>query len=236
MLNEPIAKNELQEQQAIITWTQYMSGKYPDLEYIYHVPNEGKRSQWYGRQLVSAGLRSGVPDLVLPSPRGQYHGLYIELKVQGRKPTENQKKWMGYLGRKQYCTMVCNGFAEAKKAIEEYMELPQFGAPRKILKNDRCPFCDHVVPRDIEGEGVRHCPHCGTAIDWRTAEPKEEADEKVMKFWEAARAVDARSGWSGFVCPICGGEAKAHEGSLDYLYAECLQCETRLKEGVNDVG
>ena len=237
MKDQGFEKQEIAHQRALLNWAKYMSGKCPDLEYIYHVPNEEKSSQWYGRQLVSAGLRSGVPELVLPSPRGQYHGLYIELKVQGRKPTEHQIRRMGYLGRKQYCTMVCNGFNEAQKVIEEYMGLPQYGNPQRILRNDRCPFCGHVVPRDIEGESVRHCPYCGTGIDWRTFRKPVPDDGQIMAFWAAARAADSRGEWTTFSCPICDGIAKAYEKRKEgYLFAWCETCKMQLKEGVNNVG
>ena len=48
---------------------------------VAHVPNEGKRSPQQGAKLKRMGMQKGFPDLVVPLPRGNYHGLYIEMKV-----------------------------------------------------------------------------------------------------------------------------------------------------------
>lgn len=52
-----------------------------------------------GGRLRAEGLKSGVPDLCLPSAHGQYHGLYIEMKrTQGSKTTPEQKEWLAGAG------------------------------------------------------------------------------------------------------------------------------------------
>ena len=76
---QPLTESQLQIQ--IFEWAQLMTGKYPELSLLYHIPNEGKRSIYYGAKLKREGLKSGVPDICLPIPKGQYGGLYIELKV-----------------------------------------------------------------------------------------------------------------------------------------------------------
>ena len=76
---QPLTESQLQIQ--IFEWAQLMTGKYPELYLLYHIPNEGKRSIYYGAKLKREGLKSGVPDICLPIPKGQYCGLYIELKV-----------------------------------------------------------------------------------------------------------------------------------------------------------
>lgn len=38
-------KTELTEQQAVIEWCEVMSGQFPELKTIYHIPNEGKRAR-----------------------------------------------------------------------------------------------------------------------------------------------------------------------------------------------
>lgn len=76
---------ESEEQQTVMEWAEAASGRWPELRLLYHVPNEGQRSMATGGRLRAEGLKSGVPDLCLPSAHGQYHGLYIEMKrTQGR--------------------------------------------------------------------------------------------------------------------------------------------------------
>ena len=61
---------ELTEQQAVMEWAEYQTGRYPELKLLYHIPNEGKRSVVNGANLKKAGLKKGVPDLCLPVARG----------------------------------------------------------------------------------------------------------------------------------------------------------------------
>ena len=90
---------ESQLQIQVFEWAQLMTGKYPELSLLYHIPNEGKRSIYYGAKLKREGLKSGVPDICLPIPKGSYCGLYIELKVGKNKPTKNQEYWLFSLSK-----------------------------------------------------------------------------------------------------------------------------------------
>ena len=50
-------KTELTEQQEVMEWAEYQTGKYPELKLLYHIPNEGKRSVVNGANLKKAGLK-----------------------------------------------------------------------------------------------------------------------------------------------------------------------------------
>ena len=75
----PQAK-ESEEQEALFEWAAIEAGAKRELELLYHIPNEGKRSGRAGAALLRQGLKRGVPDICLPVARGGYHALYIELK------------------------------------------------------------------------------------------------------------------------------------------------------------
>ena len=45
---------ELTEQQAVMEWAEYQTGRYPELKLLYHIPNEGKRSVVNGANLKKA--------------------------------------------------------------------------------------------------------------------------------------------------------------------------------------
>ena len=118
---------ELQIQMEIIGWAGYRSSTCPDLRLLFHVPNEGKRSVITGSLLKRAGLKSGVPDLVLPVPRvwrGKFfNGLFIELKNGNKKPSENQNWWLKALADKSYLTAVCMSFDSSVALISNYLNI-----------------------------------------------------------------------------------------------------------------
>lgn len=116
--------SEETEQINLFRWAAFMENRYPELELMYHVPNEGKRSAVTGSRLKQAGLKPGVPDIVLPVARGGYISLYIELKYGKNKATENQKKWLSGLKQRGHLTAVCYGWEQAKDLIENYLSLP----------------------------------------------------------------------------------------------------------------
>jgi hypothetical protein len=55
-------------------------------------------------------------------PRGEYNGLYIELKVEKNKTSQSQDMWFQYLSQTGYKAVVCYGFEEAQKAISDYIK------------------------------------------------------------------------------------------------------------------
>lgn len=114
--------SETEEQEAVFEWAQLNSGKYPELKFMYHVANEGKRTVRFGAELKRMGLKNGVPDIVLPAPRGSYHGLYIEMKVGQNRPTAAQKEFLEFLKSQNYATAVCYSADEAINIIKTYLK------------------------------------------------------------------------------------------------------------------
>ena len=112
---------EAQEQMTLFSWAAMQSGKYPELNLLYHVPNGGSRHKAEAGRLRAEGVKAGVPDLCLPVARGQYHGLYIELKAGENTTTKKQKEWLEYLRQQGYYTAVCYGWQPAAQLIEQYL-------------------------------------------------------------------------------------------------------------------
>ena len=107
----------------LFEWAEFAVCTRPELALLYHVPNEAKRSRREGKEIVAQGLRKGVPDICLPVPRGGYGALYIELKrQQGGRVSEEQRAWIDALNRAGNKAVVCKGFEEARKQIEEYLK------------------------------------------------------------------------------------------------------------------
>lgn len=112
-------RSETTEQILLFAWARNTESALPELKLLYHVPNEGKRTN--GALLKAAGLKSGVPDICLPVARDGFHGLYIELKFGRNKPTKSQHDFMELLKANGYAAAVCYGAEEARNTILDYL-------------------------------------------------------------------------------------------------------------------
>lgn len=113
--------NEDNEQMILFRWAAMQSGKYPELELLYHIPNGGKRGKAEAARFKSMGVKSGVPDLHLPVARGGYHSLYIELKAANGRVSGNQSEWLAALNQQGNKAVVCYGWEQAAQAIKDYL-------------------------------------------------------------------------------------------------------------------
>lgn len=111
------------EQQAVIHWAAFQSGGWPELENLYHVPNEGKRGKKAAGMAKALGLKAGVPDLILDYPKGIYHGLRIEMKVLPNRPTQSQLEWLNRMQDAGYFTAICYDSESAIALIAAYIKL-----------------------------------------------------------------------------------------------------------------
>lgn len=75
-------------------------------------------------KMKKEGFKIGVPDICISEPSQQYHGLYIEMKKEkGGKASSEQNYWIDALLKRGYKAVVCFGFIEAKKVIDEYFNI-----------------------------------------------------------------------------------------------------------------
>jgi len=115
---------ETQEQIALMMWCEFQKNVHPELDLIFHIVNEGKRSVRTGAELKRMGMKKGVPDICLPVPKGTYHGLWIELKAdKTKRATKEQKEWLIKLTEQGYKAVVCYGADDAVTVIKEYLNL-----------------------------------------------------------------------------------------------------------------
>ena len=113
---------EDEEQIALFEWAARMTGKMPELEWLYHIPNGGSRGPAEAGRFRAMGVRRGVPDVALDVARGGYHGLRIEMKrARGGKTSPDQDRWIAHLRAEGYRAEVCHGWTAAARVIEEYM-------------------------------------------------------------------------------------------------------------------
>ena len=118
-----LAPTEDEEQAAVIEWAELNSARFPCLEWLYAIPNGGKRDIREAVKFKKTGVKAGVPDLHLPIPKGKYHGLYIEMKRrQNGRLSPEQRKWLRGLTEQGYYCAMCKGSDEAIKVILNYIK------------------------------------------------------------------------------------------------------------------
>lgn len=129
---EDLAKSgtEVGHQAALFCWAALPDIRrlYPAVEWLYGGAEGGYRDKITGGRLKAQGIKSGVPDLRLPSASRGYHGLYIELKkdykaydVWVRDVDNHQHKWIAYLNSAGYYACCCVGWEQARNCIIWYL-------------------------------------------------------------------------------------------------------------------
>ena len=81
------------EQEVVIQWARFSSGKWPELKLLHHIPNGGSRNKKEAVKLKHMGVLAGVADLHLPAAAAEDN----------------------------YC-IVCYSAADAIEAIATYLE------------------------------------------------------------------------------------------------------------------
>jgi hypothetical protein len=128
-------RTETQEQIALVSWWEmaHRGLHVPDARLLFMIPNGsyfggGSTARGVPLAVIRAaqakrqGLRPGVPDLMLAVPRGQYSGLFIELKrTSGGVVSDDQLNLGGLLIDQGYQVIVARGFDEAVALITEYL-------------------------------------------------------------------------------------------------------------------
>lgn len=132
---------EEDEQRQYFQWLSYVSirirsedaliwqggiGVYVPLrDHCYAVPNQrGSRSETENKILKGLGVTAGVSDIVVVVPTASYHGLYLELKRQGKTEkdaTDAQRDQIRHRLLMGYDARVVAGFEAARAATVGYL-------------------------------------------------------------------------------------------------------------------
>ena len=136
----PEAKEDA-EQIAVIKWAGYMTGKYPPLSRLLHIPNGGSRNRIEAAKLKRMGVRPGVPDLLLPYPISDWSGLWLEMKTEKGRPTPEQRDWIEYLRSVGYLAYICHGAGEAINALEAYLAAER----KELVEKNAVPLWDSLT-------------------------------------------------------------------------------------------
>lgn len=96
----------------------------PVLLLFHTIPNGGKRHRVVAAKLRAEGQLAGVLDYCLPAARQGFHGLYIELKAQGGRPSEEQLVFAERVRAEGYRVEFCKGWEAAWAVLCDYIGIP----------------------------------------------------------------------------------------------------------------
>jgi hypothetical protein len=113
-------ESESNQQEIVI---KYLRLAYPDA--LYCASAGGMRTSYLQAvKMKRTGYVKGFPDLFIYEPRGEFHGLAIEMKKEkGGVASPEQKRWQDDLRNRGYCSYICKGKDEAIKIIDEYFSI-----------------------------------------------------------------------------------------------------------------
>lgn len=121
-------KREHYEQVALMNWIDLNRERHPALQALFAIPNGGIRHVAVGAALRAEGVMAGVFDTFLPLARGQFHGLFIEMKQQGGRLSEAQTEFKKMVEPNGYRAAVCFGWESAAAELVRYLALGAYRA------------------------------------------------------------------------------------------------------------
>lgn len=117
-------KSATSEHDLQVSCVNWFRAAYPKIAFLlFAIPNGGWRNITTAYKLKEEGVVAGVPDIFLAVPRGDYHGLWIEMKNGKAGRLSEAQKYMQSLLRDQgYRCDVCHTWVEFRTIIQDYMK------------------------------------------------------------------------------------------------------------------
>jgi hypothetical protein len=120
------------EQARVIKWSHKVAVRevMPDLRWLHHSPNGGKRDALAGAQMKALGVKPGWPDLILPVSNQSFTpGLVIEMKSDTGSTSKEQKEWLAHFEAQGWRVEVARSAQEARTILCSYLGIDQALAP-----------------------------------------------------------------------------------------------------------
>ena len=120
---------EHKEQCAFFDWCRLNENKYPQLKWIFAIPNQGRRNPTIGARFKREGMKAGVSDVFVPVPfmydygDSMSGGLFIEFKYGKNKLTDAQKDFQEEMQAREYDVAVVYSSEEAIELVKNYLQI-----------------------------------------------------------------------------------------------------------------
>lgn len=113
---------EFAHQTALFCWCALNKHTYPELDLLFAIKNEEKSgSKIVGGRFKASGVKKGVADTFLPVAKGNCHGLFIEMKKPGGKPSKEQLEFGEKVQKQGYGWCWCDNWEKAKDILIMYL-------------------------------------------------------------------------------------------------------------------
>lgn len=113
---------ESAEQALYFRWLEHVRIDGHELRpHCYAVPNGGSRHVLEAVRLKAQGVTAGVPDICVDVPAGKAHGLRLEMKRVGARPTPAQVEMLELRRSMGYAAVVAEGFDAARRETVKYL-------------------------------------------------------------------------------------------------------------------
>lgn len=117
-----------QEHNLQVACVRWFGMQFPQLApLLFAIPNGGYRDVRVAAKLRAEGVRAGVPDMMLAVPKGQFCGLFVEMKNgKAGRLSDHQRDMIARLQTQGYRVEVCRTFEEFVSATSEYLGFKGF--------------------------------------------------------------------------------------------------------------
>ena len=116
--------SEAWHQKQIFRWARANQIRHPELQLLNSSLNGVRLPISLAKKMKAQGMKKGYPDIFLPVPKNNYHGLFIELKKEtGGKVSVDQIRWLEKLSELGYYTTVQYGYKQTIEKIKQYLEI-----------------------------------------------------------------------------------------------------------------
>lgn len=122
-IKKPRKRPIQREDELLSQFFQWLQLQYPKVyEVTFHPANERKTSPQAGARLKRKGVKSGVPDVVMPYRTAKHPGLFAEFKVKGNKLTETQSTYLNKVKAQGFHTTVWYSIEQAQTELKQYLQ------------------------------------------------------------------------------------------------------------------
>jgi len=95
----------------------------PELDFIFAIPNGGRRHIVTALKMKKEGVKRGVPDIMIPIVKGNSPGMFIETKAPDGKESKSQIRYRIFLKSQGYQHKICRSAKELLDTTLNYLEI-----------------------------------------------------------------------------------------------------------------